>query len=84
MPEQKFCSKCGKTNWSYFAKTCECRKPDFKYDTYEEYLSNKSIYTLYKDDDFYGRGGVEHIEMLIRHWIDDHLKRKGEVTFTIK
>jgi len=41
MEEQLFCSKCGKTNWSEFAKICECRKPNFIYKNHHEFLESK-------------------------------------------
>ena len=83
MPEQKFCAKCGKVNWSYFAKTCECRKPDFKYSTYEEYDENERMYTVFKGNDLYGIGRIDHIQSLIRGWLDDHMHSKSEVTFKV-
>lgn len=41
MKEQLFCAKCGKVNWSSHFQTCECAEPEFKYETYDDYLKSK-------------------------------------------
>lgn len=42
MKKQLFCSKCGKTEHSQWFETCECKEPDFRFETYDEYLDNES------------------------------------------
>jgi hypothetical protein len=42
MKEQIICSKCGKLNYSKYFMTCECKEPDFKFKTYDDYLESKN------------------------------------------
>ncbi|ARQ94969.1 hypothetical protein FLAPJACK_55 [Bacillus phage Flapjack] len=83
MNKQKICANCGLMNWSRWFRTCECVNPDFKYDSFEEYEYNQQLYSVYKGDDFYGTGRIDHINSLINSWLTDHMRKYDEVTFKI-
>lgn len=50
--EQLFCSKCGKLNWSQWGETCECKEPDYRFESYDDYLAHEKEKRLTKDRDW--------------------------------
>ncbi|AHZ09495.1 hypothetical protein FP74_gp058 [Bacillus phage CAM003] len=83
MPEQKFCAKCGRLNWSEWSTTCYCTHPEFIYDSYEDYMKNKRVYVLTLNDNFYGSGGLPHIQQLMNYWIGEHGLKHKEFEFKV-
>ncbi len=52
MKEQLFCSKCGKVNWSRWGETCECKEPDYRFESYDDYLAHEKEKTSAKGRDW--------------------------------